>query len=160
MHRRTWLALTSLIAFTADATMVRADHRENAAVNEIGDGYIDAWKRSDPTLLASHFVRDGDFINPTGFHAVGRAAISQFYAQAFAAGYKGSDAAFTPRQSRQVAPGVVVIDGEWRIAGAHFPDGRPRPEEGGLATAVVVRTPAGWRIAALREQSSATKITP
>ncbi len=54
----------------------------------------------------------------------------------------------------------LCIDGEWYISGAHKPDGTQMPDERGLASAVLVKTGIGWRIAALREQSSGTTISP
>jgi uncharacterized protein (TIGR02246 family) len=129
-----------------------------AALRQMTEGYIGAWKHADAQLIGSNFTPDGDFINPTGFHAVGRAAIAHFYDQAFDAGYRGSDAGFVARATRRIAPGVVVIDGEWRISGAHDPDGKLRPEERGIATAVLVKSGGEWRIAVLREQSSAATI--
>jgi uncharacterized protein (TIGR02246 family) len=132
----------------------------DAAVTQLQDGYIGGWKKADPVLIAANFTEDGDFINPTGFHATGHAQIAAFYARAFAAGYRGSDAGFTAKSTREIAPGVVVIDGEWYIAGAHDPDGKPIADEHGIATAVLVKQSSGWRVAALREQSSASKILP
>ncbi len=158
MFRSTLLALGALVALGTGAASARPRPSDAAAVRQMMIGYIDAWKRADPKLIASNFMADGDFINPSGFHAAGHAAIAAFYAQAFAAGFKGSDAGFTARTTRQIAPGVMVIDGEWYITGAHELDGKPRADERGLATAVLVKTGAGWRIAVLREQSSASKI--
>ncbi|WP_372785275.1 SgcJ/EcaC family oxidoreductase [Phenylobacterium sp.] len=158
MFRSTLLALGALVALAPAAAGAHPKTSDADAVRQMMAGYIDAWKRADPKLIAANFKADGDFINPTGFHATGHAAIAAFYAQAFAAGYKGSDAGFTAETTRQIAPGVMVIDGEWYITGAHELDGKPRADERGLATAVLVKTRAGWRIAVLREQSSASKI--
>ena len=150
------LALTTLCGAAAEAPVTT----DAAALRQMTQGYIGAWKLADPELIASNFTIDGDFINPTGFHATGHAAIAAFYRQAFDAGYKGSDAGFTPRATRRIAPGVIVIDGEWYIAGAPDTEGKSRPAERGIATAVLIKTGAAWRIAALREQSSASKIAP
>ncbi|WP_372785344.1 SgcJ/EcaC family oxidoreductase [Phenylobacterium sp.] len=125
-----------------------------AAVEALQHGYVEAWDRADPAAIAAFFARDGDFTNPTGFHAQGRADIAAFYGQAFAAGYAGSRGGLKLLRTRMVAPGVMVVDGEWSIRGAHTPKGAERPGEQGLATAVLVRTGHTWRIAALREQEA------
>jgi hypothetical protein len=57
-------------------------------------------------------------------------------------------------RTRMVAPGVMLVNGEWSIRGARTPQGAARPGEQGLATAVLVRTGGKWRIAALREQET------
>lgn len=150
-------SLAAVLAATASSQPSDADL---SAAKRLQQAFVDGWKRADPDAIAANFTDDGDFINPTGFHAVGPAAISGFYAQAFAAGYRGSDAGFTFRQTRRIAPGVILIDGEWRITGARKADGSPVPDEQGIATGLLVKTPRGWRLAALREQSSASKIAP
>lgn len=160
MFRRSALALISVIALSGGLAMGQSAISDDAAVRQMLEGYIGAWKQADPDLIAANFTDDGDFINPTGFHATGHATISAFYAHAFAAGYRGSDAGFTARKTRQISPGVILIDGEWYISSAHKSDGKQIPDERGLASAVLVKTDIGWRIAALREQSSGTTISP
>jgi uncharacterized protein (TIGR02246 family) len=130
---------------------------EAAAAKVLQQGYVAAWDKADPSAIAGFFAADGDFINPTGFHAQGRAAIAAFYAQAFAAGYAGSQGGFALKRTRTVAPGVMVVDGDWSIRGAHAPDGGARPDEQGAATAILVQTGEGWRVAALREQEAPAK---
>jgi len=153
-------ALAAALALSAAPAVAAVTAPDPAVIQAIEDGYIGAWNRADPQRIAANFLDDGDFINPTGFHAKGPGQIAAFYAQAFAAGYAGSTAAFTPRSVRMVAPGVAVVDGEWSILGARQPTGEPRAGESGLATAVLVNTPVGWRVSVLREQSSATRIVP
>jgi uncharacterized protein (TIGR02246 family) len=124
------------------------------AVEALRQGYVAAWDRADASAIADFFVPDGDFTNPTGFHAQGHANIAAFYAQAFAAGYAGSHGGLKLLRTRMVAPGVMLVDGEWSIRSARTPQGAARPGERGLATAVLVRTGGKWRIAALREQET------
>lgn len=131
-----------------------------AALASIQNGYIASWNEANAKKISANFIADGDFINPTGFHARGPAEIEAFYARAFAAGYAHSTATFTPRVVRMIASGVAAIDGEWTITGARKPAGEAIPNESGIANAIVVKTPQGWKVSLLREQSSATKITP
>jgi uncharacterized protein (TIGR02246 family) len=150
----------SLAAVLAPAASGRPSDADLSAAKRLQQSFVEGWRRADPDAIAANFTDDGDLINPTGVHAAGRAAISGFYAQAFAAGYRGSDADFTIRLTRRIAPGVILIDGELRITGARKGDGTAIPDVQGIATGLLVKTPRGWRLAALREQSSASKIAP
>ncbi len=118
--------------------------------------YLADWDRADAGALAAQFAPDGDFINPDGFYARGPAEVEAFYRSAFARGYAGRPATFTLKAARLIAPRVIAVDGVWSIAAGA--DGRASPQERGLATVVLVRTPEGWRVAALREQSSASQL--
>ncbi|HEY2356165.1 MAG TPA: SgcJ/EcaC family oxidoreductase [Phenylobacterium sp.] len=140
------LAVAAFAASTAAAP--------DPAAEVLQQGYVQAWNRADAASIAAFFAPDGDFTNPTGFHAQGRADIAAFYAQAFAMGYAGSQGGFETLRTRLVAPGVLVVDGQWSIRGARTPEGSARTPEQGLATAVLVREGRSWRIAALREQQS------
>jgi uncharacterized protein (TIGR02246 family) len=145
------LAVLILVAAASSAPAAPATA---PAIEVLQRGYVEAWDRADAGAIAGYFAPDGDFTNPTGFHAQGRADIAAFYAQAFAAGYAGSRGGLTLLRTRLVAPGVMVVDGEWSIRGARRPQGGERPGEQGLVTAVLVRTGDAWRIAALREQEA------
>ena len=144
----------ALAAMAFAAVTVHAAAAADPAVEVLQRGYVRAWNRADAAAIAGFFAPGGDFTNPTGFHAEGRAHILAFYARAFATGYAGSQGDFKALRSRVVAPGVMVVDGEWSIHGARTPEGGARAAEEGLATAVLVRAGRGWRIAALREQGS------
>lgn len=157
MSRYISLCLAALIAAAGFSPSPAAPARD-AMLAPLEDGFVGAWRRADPERLADNFTPEGDLVTPTGAHAAGRAAIAAFYGRVFEAGYKGSAVAFTPRLERRIAPGAAIIDGEWRITGIRGPQGAPVGEEHGLAAAVLVKTAAGWRIAALREQTSGSKL--
>ena len=146
--------VAALIAGAILAAQVQAATPADAAVKVLTQGYVAAWNRADARRIAGFFAADGDFTNPTGFHAAGRPAIGGFYARAFGAGYAGSRGGFTLTRARRIAPDVVLTDGEWSIEGARTPQGGPRPAEHGSAFAVLRRTSEGWRVAALREQEA------
>jgi len=56
--------------------------------------------------------------------------------------------------------GLAPIDARWSISGAKMPNDNSRPEERGILTAIVADTGSGWKILALRENASASDISP
>ncbi len=149
-----------LAAQLAAASTLAAAQAPADTARAVLASYMEAWAHADAHALGARFAADGDFISPTGSLASGPAQIEAFYAAAFQRGYAGSHAAFTPVQVRLLAPGVIAVDGEWSIAGAHGPDGAALTPEAGIATAVLVERRGRWRVALLREQASARRITP
>ncbi len=139
---------------------IPAGTKEDATFRELGTAYVAAWERSDANALAAFFTEDGDLIIPTGLAVHGRGAIEGFYRQVFQSGYAGSKASFELQQLRVIDGKTALIDFTWSIAGGHDADGAVRPVECGISTAVAVKTAKGWRVAALREQTSAKAITP
>jgi uncharacterized protein (TIGR02246 family) len=120
------------------------------------DRFMAAWSAGDAKAIAALFAADGDFVNPDGYRASGRAAIEAFYAGAFARGYAGSRGIGEVVAQRAVVPGLVLIDGRWNISGAKTENGTPRPMEQGILTALLREESDGWRIVALRESNSAS----
>jgi uncharacterized protein (TIGR02246 family) len=106
----------------------------------------------------SQFVADGDLITPSGIRASGHAAIRAFYASAFQRGYSGSRAGISFVAMRAIRRDTIIVDGTWFIENARTPAGAVAPREEGVATLVAVKTPGGWRVSAVREQTSATAI--
>jgi uncharacterized protein (TIGR02246 family) len=124
------------------------------------DKFMQAWSASDAKAIGALFAPDADFISPFGISAKGRADIETFYAAAFARGYAGSAGTAEIVSTRVLAPDVSLIDAHFTISGAHHEDGSARPEEKGIMVAVLRRGTSGWQIAALRENESASQITP
>jgi hypothetical protein len=82
----------------------------------------------------------------------------QFYAAAFQRGYSGSRAGISVVAMRVIRRDVIIVDGTWFIENARTPGGAIAPREEGVATLVAVKAPGGWRVSAVREQTSATAI--
>jgi uncharacterized protein (TIGR02246 family) len=122
--------------------------------------FMAAWSASDATALSSLFAPDADFINPWGTHASGRDEIRAFYASAFSMGYAGSRGEGDLISARALDGDMAVIDGRWRISGAKNQDGSPRADEKGILVAVIAKRGMEWQILALRENTSATDVTP
>ncbi|HEX5438837.1 MAG TPA: SgcJ/EcaC family oxidoreductase [Gemmatimonadaceae bacterium] len=125
--------------------------------------FTTAWAHANPDSIAALFAADADVVIPTGVIVRGRSAIRRFYASAFANGYIGSRSTVRLEALRRLTPRIAVLDASWRISGAQGSSGAPRAPEAGLLTAVLVRDSGdrgGWRIAALREQTSGTHLEP
>jgi len=120
--------------------------------------FIDAWNAANAGAIADLFDEAGDLIIPTGQLMAGRVPIRAFYAKTFESGYASSRGEARILQQRQVAPKVCVIDGTWKIE--HGPrQSDPSAVEIGIFSAVLLQGPKGWRISALREQTSAQNIS-
>jgi uncharacterized protein (TIGR02246 family) len=117
-----------------------------------------AWDGGDGAKLGSLFTTDGDLVIPTGECFRGRDAISGFYNSAFARGYRGSRTTAALAQIRHVTSDVMIADATWEISGAVSASGVSRPAEHGILAAVLQRVGGRWRVAALREQTSATRL--
>lgn len=117
-----------------------------------------AWQSADGARLGSLFTRDGDLIIPTGELLHGQAKVAGFYTSVFAHGYRGSSTSATIAQIRHITAGIMLVDAEWEISGAVTADGASKPPERGILTVILKRQGARWLVAALREQTSATKV--
>jgi len=156
-----WLAWWLIAAIIAPRGVVAqpADTAgARAAIRTTITTYIANWNRADAAALAAAYVPSGDLIIPTGRVMNGPQEVASFYASAFAAGYRGSTGSATIDRIKFATPTVAVLDGTWSIVGAHDSQGNQQQPERGVYVAVMTRTPAGWRILALREQTSATEL--
>jgi uncharacterized protein (TIGR02246 family) len=152
-------AVAAMLAIASTGNAAPANHPQIQAIRVFLRTYLSAWSHSDARTISAQFTDDGDFISPQGILARGRARIAAFYGTAFKSGYAGSLATFDLARVRVIRPGIFFVDGSWTITNARNIDGRPRAPERGIASAVIVREAGAWRVAALREQSSATVIS-
>jgi uncharacterized protein (TIGR02246 family) len=157
LNRTLGIAVIALLMFGSQSVRAGPDVAE-AAVRTLLQNYIDAWNRADAEGIASQFVADGDLVAPDGIRASGHAAIRAFYAAAFQRGYSGSRAGISVVALRAIRRDVIIVDGTWFIENARTPAGAVAPREEGVATLVAVKAGDGWRVSAVREQTSATAI--
>jgi uncharacterized protein (TIGR02246 family) len=154
LRYRAILTMLLMCASAAEALPTQTRACGNAAV----DRFVDAWNRADATSLGGLFVGQGDLVIPTGEVFSGSVAITGFYQKAFDSGYAGSHAQAVIVRMRNLAPGVCLADGTWAIKDAHRV-GAGQGDEYGVFNAVLVLTHGTWKISALREQTSAQKLT-
>ncbi|HWS65837.1 MAG TPA: SgcJ/EcaC family oxidoreductase [Steroidobacteraceae bacterium] len=158
LNRMPGIAVIALLISGSQQSVRASPDVVETAIRTLSQNYIDAWNRADAEGIASQFVADGDLVAPDGTRASGQAAIRAFYAAAFQRGYGGSRAGIGIVALRAVGRAVVIVDGTWFIENARTPAGAAAPREEGVATLVAVKTPGGWRVSAVREQTSATTI--
>ena len=145
-------ALVPGASYAQGAPISQSDRGIVAIVDQV----LDAWGHSDAARIAAAYEPTGDFVSPTGDHATGRAQIQAFYASAFAAGYAGSVATAKIIHLRHITSAVAIADGVWDIQPT--PNAKITRPELGIFSAVLVYNSGHWRIAALREQSSAREL--
>jgi uncharacterized protein (TIGR02246 family) len=158
LNRTLGITVFALLIFGSLQSVRAGPDVAEAAIRTLLQNYIDAWNRADAEGIASQFIADGDLVAPDGNRASGQAAIRAFYAAAFERGYSGSRAGISVVALRAVRRDVIIVDGTWFIENARTPAGAAAPREEGVATLVAVKTPGGWRVSAVREQTSATAI--
>ena len=116
---------------------------DDSALRKLVADYMDARERIDPQAVEALFTPDADQLVSSGEWRKGRAEVVKgTQASSRAASGKRT---ITVESIRMLAADVALIDGRYELASA----------EGGATrrmwTAILAtRTPAGWRIAAIR----------
>jgi uncharacterized protein (TIGR02246 family) len=150
------ILFVTLIAYRIPtAESASSDEQDIRALQQ---SFTAAWDRADAKALAAFFTEDGDLVTPDGMVLERRDGIESFYAAVFAQGYAGSHGQGHLVRFQFIKPDVALADGEWSIVGAHTPAGKPRETEKGIYSIIAVKDASGWKIRALREQSSATAL--
>ena len=150
---RGFLAAAMILLTCGGNAVARSSESSSRPLEPVIAKILDAWNRADAHAIAAQYETNGDFVSPDGMHAEGRREIEAFYTGAFARGYSGSHATATVLHVRNLSGTIALVDGTWSIAPT--PASKVQQPEAGLFVAVLQRQGRGWRIAALREQSSA-----
>lgn len=158
--RRNAAASIALILVPGFLLAQQASAFRGSPAEGIVNAFAAAWAKADARAMSEMFTADADAVFPTGLVATGPESIRLFYAGAFASGYAGSKAEATIVRVRALSASLSIIDARWSIGGAHMTDGSARAPERGVLTALIVRDGSRWKIAALREQTSATEFSP
>src|SRR4051794_34461291 len=124
MMRRT---LMSAVFLVLCAVPTPAQSAKNPELQKVGDAFVAAWNKADPKALAALHAENCMVSSDTGQVIVGREAVEQDLARAFAAEMKGTKLTVTPGNERAINPDLAVTSGTWEITG-------PTPPPPGAAT--------------------------
>ena len=120
-----------------------------AAVRQVVARYMAAREARDPTAVAALFTADADQLTTSGEWRRGRERIQAGTTESSAR--NPGSRRISIEAIRFVTPDVAIADGPYEIAaGGAAADGRM------WTTLVLVRTAAGWRIAAIRNMAPTT----
>jgi uncharacterized protein (TIGR02246 family) len=117
--------------------------RDEAAIRELVQKYVDAREARDPKAIASLFTGDADQLVSDGTWRRGRDELVRGMLQSSAR--TGGHRRIAVTSIRFLAPDVALVDGRYRQAG--LVTGRDREL---WTTLLLRRDPTGWRIAAIR----------
>jgi uncharacterized protein (TIGR02246 family) len=122
---------------------------DEAAVRGVVQKYMDARDRQDPRAIESLFTADADQLVSSGEWRKGRPEVVKgTMASSQSSGGKRN---ITVESVRFPAPGVALADGHYDLTG--LAGGQARHMWTSL---VIVKTGAGWKIAAIRNMLPAT----
>ncbi len=144
--------------FATQPVAVRDSVADVQAAQTLLTNFEHAWHAADGAKLGNLFTGDGDLVIPTGELMHGQAKIAGFYNSVFDRGYRGSTTTARIAQVRHVSRDIIIADATWEISGAVTTAGAAKPPERGILVVVLKRVDKQWRVAALREQSSATRV--
>jgi uncharacterized protein (TIGR02246 family) len=117
-----------------------ADH---ASVGVVVADLEAAWNTADGAAFAESFVDDAEFVNIFAMHITGRDEIAKAHQMIFDSVYSGSRNHFHVAKIRRLSDDVMVAH---VAAELHVPHGPMSGDLKTLATAVLVRDGADWKI--------------
>ena len=141
MRRSTVLAAAMLVV----AAFAQAQPAPpNPDVQKLADAFVAAWNKADAKALAALHAENAIRASPQGEMIVGRPAIEQGFAAAFADELKGSTLTVTSVNQRSIGADVIVASGTWQIKGGTPPTGAATQ---GTYLNTMVRQSGQWVIA-------------
>ena len=133
-----WVVAAASVAAQSEGKLTR----DEAAVRDLVQRYVDAREKRDASALAALFTADADQLTTGGEWRKGREGV---VAGGLASSQRNPGTrSITVQRVRFITPNVAIADGGYSISAA---DGPPRPM---WTTVIATLTPEGWRIAAIR----------
>jgi uncharacterized protein (TIGR02246 family) len=123
--------------------------RDEAAVRDVYQQFMEAWNQGSGAALAEVFTRDGDLVGFDGTQLTGRREIAEFHQRLFDRWLKGSRLVGKVTDVRFLGPDVALM----HAVGGTVLRGRrsPAPERDSIQTLVATRDDdGGWRLAAFQ----------
>jgi uncharacterized protein (TIGR02246 family) len=126
---------------------------DEAAVRDVVRRYVDARDRKDAKAIEALFTADADQLVSSGEWRKGRDAVVR--GTMASSESSGGKRTITVEAVRFVTPEAALADGRYEIAGL-----AGAPARRMWSTFLMVRTPEGWRIAAIRNMLPAPPAPP
>ena len=128
----------------------QSDLENEATIRKLYAEYTAAWNRHDAAAMASFWTLDGDYMEPDGRHAKGKAEVEKLFAQEQQTVFKDSTLALTIETVWFITENVAMVDGKYDLSGVRDLDGKQLPTRSGHLTAVLMREDGAWKVAAGR----------
>ena len=147
-HLALMVGMTPASAGTAEANASDED-----AIKDVVARYVDARDRKDAKATEALFTADADQLVSSGEWRKGRDAVVR--GTMASSESSGGKRTITVETVRFVTPDAALADGRYEIAGLNG-----APPRRMWSTFLIVRTPEGWRIAAIRNMLPAPAAPP
>lgn len=118
-----------------------------AALKAAGQAFVKAFNHRDANAIAEMWDEDGDYIDETGTHYVGRDAIHSEFEHYFRSSY-GRKIKVHANSIRFLTPEIVLIDGTSEVDPA--PEGKPVM---GRFSAIRIKKGGKWLLTSVRESA-------
>lgn len=128
----------------------KSDLENEAAIRKLYAQYTAAWNRHDAPAMAAFWTLDGDYMEPDGRHAKGKAEVEKLFTQEQQTVFKDSTLALTIETVWFINEDVAMVDGKYDLSGVRDLEGKELPARRGHLTAVLMREDGAWKVAAGR----------
>jgi uncharacterized protein (TIGR02246 family) len=142
-RRWSFAAAAAIALLCSGGAPSAAQTTEETAIRDVVRQYAEARNRQDAKALEALFVSDADQLVSSGEWRRGRDAVVKGSLTSSQA--RAGQRAFTVDTVRVVSPGVALVDSRYEIGASEGTVARRM-----WATWLLVKTPEGWRIAAIR----------
>jgi uncharacterized protein (TIGR02246 family) len=128
----------------------KSDLENEAAIRKLYAQYTAAWNQHDPKTMVSFWTLDGDYMEPDGHLAKGKADVEKLFTQEQQTVFKDSTLALTIETVWFITEDVAMVDGKYDLSGVRDLEGKQLPTRTGHLTAVLMREDGAWKVAAGR----------
>jgi uncharacterized protein (TIGR02246 family) len=146
-YRFLFLAVFGLAFFGLSAAPVSAGEKDEQAIRDGSNKFVDAFNRHDAKAIGAMWTEDGDYIDETGQVYSGRKAIVEEFQRYFATN-KGRTVQVYIDMIRFLTPDVAIVDGTSVVDPP--PEGPPVT---GRFSSMRVKRGGKWLVAAVRESA-------
>ena len=120
------------------------------AMQNLVSSFAGAWNKHDAKAMASHFMENGDLINPAGRVANGRKEIETLFQDEQSSRFKTSRMNMTISRIRTLTPDIVILTNNCELSGVQFPTANEPQTMKAIATFVLQNDHGTWRIVSAR----------